>query len=130
MLLCHSYGIRTHTLHFCNSPAINALPYSALRFSVLLQILSISTYRRNGVFRTLRGSIFFRSTTFYAKEQGLLLHYLIGTAGTGEGVGFGLEGEAHSHNVAHSFLQGIVTLKSRVGVNIRVYFHIDAEAGE
>ncbi len=59
-----------------------------------------------------------------------LLHHLIRAARACESVGFGLEGKAHSHDIAHSFLQGVVAFEVRVGIDIRVYFHVYSIEGK
>jgi len=40
-------------------------------------------------------------------------------------MGFSPEIKSHSHDITHCLFQGIVTFKPGVGIDIRVYFHIN-----
>jgi hypothetical protein len=54
----------------------------------------------------------------------ILLNHFIRAARAGESVGFGLENEAHAHDIPHGFPQRVVALKAGVRIDVGVNFHI------
>jgi len=58
------------------------------------------------------------------------VHHFIGAATTCKRFRFGLECETHTENITHCFFKRIIAFEMRVGIDIRMHFHIDIVPGK
>ena len=58
------------------------------------------------------------------RQEGTSVYHLVGAAAAGKSFGLGLEGKAHTKDVAHRFAERLVAFELRVGIDVGMHFHV------
>ena len=98
--------------------------------TLTIHFLSYQLKHTNNQLFTIHYSHLTSHLSPFTSHYSPLINHLIGATAAGKGFRLGFKRKPHPQNITHSFAQGFIAFKMRVGVYVGMHFHINIKFGK